>query len=234
MVESIKELRKICQRGRVVKGRSEQHWINLFYRRFSIYFTWLFLHTPLSANQITALNFFLALIGGFLISLGNYWLALVAVLILYLINVLDHVDGEVSRYRKSSSRKGGEFDGLVDVLIHPVFFIGLSLASFNLSGNPVFFVLGSVIILFYLANKLLKGVSREYETKEFHKSPCHSINLITKNPISMLIFMGSSKHFIDLLILLSTLFFVFPLVLIFFSILTPLSFLLGVYKFMKS
>jgi len=234
VVESIKELRKICQCGRVVKGRSEQHWINLFYRRFSIYFTWLFLHTPLSANQITTLNFLLALIGGSLIAIGNYWLALAAVLILYLINVFDHVDGEVSRYRKISSQKGEEFDGLVDVLIHPIFFVGISIASFNLTGNPVFFVLGSVIIIFYLANHLLKGISREYETKEFHNSPSHSIGLITKNPVSLLIFIGSSKHFIDLLILLSALFFVFPLILLALSILTPLSFLLGVHRFMKS
>lgn len=223
-VEPISELREICQNTRVVKGRTEQHWISLFYRKLSIYFTWLVLHTSLNANNITTINFVLAIIGGVFIALGNFWLGLISVLILFVINLFDHVDGEVSRYHKSSSVKGQYFDSLTGDILHPFYFIGISIASFNLTGDPAYFVLCSLVIVFYFANCLVKDFSKEYENKQFHKSPMHSVSLIGKNPKTMIIFFGSSKHFTDLLIVFCVVFSQFSFVLVFLSVFVPLSF----------
>lgn len=220
MNKSIAELRKICQNTRIVKGRTEQHWINKLYRKVSIYITWILLQTNITANQITFYNVILAIIASFFISSGNWP---IPIILLFLINLLDHSDGEIARYRKTSGKTGLFFDGLVDRLIHPIILIGFAIASFNLYSEFLFLVIGYFVIIMYFVNYKIKEYSKEYETKQFHQSIKHSFKLIGKDTKTTIIFMGSSKHLLDLIIVLSLLASNYSFILVFYFVFLALS-----------
>ena len=230
MIESIQELRESCQSTRIVYGVIGNNWIGENYNKVSIYLTWVLLHTGITANQVSLSCIFLAIFAGWLISLGSIF-SVLFIIVLFLINVLDHVDGEIARYRHTASDKGTLLDTMVDGLIHPFLFIGFGIACFSLYAAPVFLVLCSFVIVCFFVNGMVKIFSKEYQTKEFHTSPSKSISLIFKSPKSLIVFLGSSKHFTDLLCVFSVLFSFYWLPLVFLGVFLPLSFVVRVKDF---
>lgn len=124
MVEPIKELKKICQKPdyKMPWYKFENQW-----RALDIRITWLLLHTPITANQVTIIMIICGFISTFFFSIGGYWYSLVGALILQLIYSLDGVDGEIARYRKSESTIGV----FLDLVMH------LSSVSMPLAGIAV-------------------------------------------------------------------------------------------------
>lgn len=121
-MESIKELRKICQN----KGYQE-HISLRFFRIFSIYITKIFLILGLRPNFITILGFLIAIAGGYLYIIQQFLLGS----ILFFISLfLDHVDGEIARYRKLSSVLGEWLDTTTVHFLYPYFFFTLGLGIF--------------------------------------------------------------------------------------------------------
>jgi len=109
---SIKELRTRCQKSKNMGDILESSYI-CFVRKLSIYFTWIILRTPLSANHITFLGLISAFIGSLLLVSKYSVFLLLGTLLLQLFFLLDLCDGEISRFRKSSSLGGAYFDSLV-------------------------------------------------------------------------------------------------------------------------
>jgi len=94
--------------------------------------------------------------------------------------------------------------------------------------------MGFVIIIFYLLNYLRMEQISEYQKKKFHKSIKQTIGLITQDPSSFFVFLGSSKHFIDFAILISVVFSLLSQFVLFFAFFVPLSFFLRLRVFLKS
>jgi len=134
MVESIKELRKICQRDVDLD-------IYSFYRYFSIYLTKLFLYTPITPNQITLVRIIVGLLAGFFLILNNNFIILGG-LFMFVSDTLDYSDGEVARYRGLSSISGLYFDRMSSAITHPYYFICLSIGVFKSSNNFILIILG--------------------------------------------------------------------------------------------
>ena len=85
-MKSIKELRNICQKP-VVAGN---HWyLRYVIRIISIYFTKLFLHTPIGPNQISLLMIFIGVAGGVFFALGTYISGLIGVICLKSFLIVD-------------------------------------------------------------------------------------------------------------------------------------------------
>jgi len=125
-MESIKQLREICQ----ASNQKSDDYLTKKLRFFSIYFTWFFLHFPLTANQLTAGMIFFQLVMGFFLTRSYELKFAVSGIILYhLYWIMDLVDGEVSRYKKSTSITGKYYDIVAHHIFKPyVFFcIGVSL-----------------------------------------------------------------------------------------------------------
>lgn len=121
-MESIKNLRKICQN----KGYQE-HISLRFYRIFSIYITKIFLTLKIRPNIVSVLGFLIGIMGGYLY-LNSYFLK---GSILFLISlILDFVDGEIARYYKLSSNFGAWLDTINAHLLYPYFFFTLGLGIF--------------------------------------------------------------------------------------------------------
>jgi len=150
MVESIKELRIICQKSRENEFYYKDWVERNLYRRVSIYFTKLFLKLGISANQTTIMSFFILVIAGVLFILGKPWQWIIGALLIYLFDVLDRVDGEIARYHKSASTRGGYLDGVVYFLGWPFVLACMSFGLYNSLQHISVFILGFLALVSFL------------------------------------------------------------------------------------
>lgn len=236
MVESIKELEKICLPNRKVRGRVGEHWItSKLQRKASIRFTWLLLHTPISANQTSMLGFMIGVLGALLISANNYNYTILAVIALYLAEVLDSCDGEIARYRKTSGKKGEMLEGLFNPsMIHALFFIGIAVNAYSTFSNPAVFVTAAIGVLFAVKLDHAKELAKEYQSKKFHASVSDSIMLVTKTPLQLFKFLGESKHLRHMLILLAAVFSQLYIFIIVYPLLVALAYFAFSIRFLHS
>ncbi len=118
-MESIAELRKICQETRDDVLYQSNWFDRNAKRRISIYITKPLLLLGLSANQATLVDLLIGLAAGAFLTSANprHWL--IGIALFYLFFVFDCVDGEIARYRKSSSAEGSYLDGGLGILMWP-------------------------------------------------------------------------------------------------------------------
>ena len=84
MVESIEKLREICQ------GTNPKKIDDRAIRKISIYFTWLLLHTRISANSVTFLFLIAGLSGSLLLAIGNEIVVITGIFFLMVILLVEY------------------------------------------------------------------------------------------------------------------------------------------------
>jgi phosphatidylglycerophosphate synthase len=127
-MESISELRKLCQSTR---PSVYTDFLSTAYYRVAIYFTWICIKLNLSANQVTVLSGFFALVGGVLLGSDSKWLILLSAVCFHLFAILDMSDGEVARYRNQGGVTGHFLDWYMHFISSTAFVIGLFMASLD-------------------------------------------------------------------------------------------------------
>jgi phosphatidylglycerophosphate synthase len=149
-IESIKELKIICQNSKT----EEQDWYStIFCRKVSIYLSKLLLSTSITANQVTLLSIVVGLVAGVMFSFGNYLYTLAGALLLQLWLILDCVDGEIARYRKSSGPSGKYMESMDHYITEPFIFVCISFGLYNTFHIISIFVLGfSAVLLMCLGH----------------------------------------------------------------------------------
>lgn len=150
MVESINELRQICQKT------YSSPYNRLVTRRLSIYLTRLLLYTPITANQVTLFMTIVGLLSGLLFAYGDYWYSIIGALLYFLYHLLDHVDGEIARYRGSASLRGYYIERLSHIVVQPLIFVGISFGLYHNFNNILAFVFGYSASLFTLLLLLVR------------------------------------------------------------------------------
>jgi len=196
MVESIAKLRKKCQSNRKVKGRAGEHWIALkLYRRVSIYFTKFFLTIGVSANQVSALSFLLALSAALLFTTGSHLYSAFGALLIFISQTIDYSDGEIARYRGTAGKKGERVENVLGHLDIPMYFIGMGWGAMALTGRVEFLAAAAVCAILQMKKQVLDEVSRVYSKKSFHASAKDSLSRVFSNWKSVLLFAGFS-HFL--------------------------------------
>lgn len=165
-MESIKELRKICQ---PVVSRPPffslfNYWVYRFYRFFSIYLTWIFLHfKKITANQITIGGSALFILAPFCYLKGEYWLNLIGIFLVSLANILDYVDGEMARYRGQTTPISGNFlEPLTHDIKYAFLFIPLAL------GASASFIYPTLLIFLGFAASISKVLTRFAKLRYIH------------------------------------------------------------------
>ncbi len=161
-MESIKELREICQNARL--WADTWHGRNIC-RPLSIYITRLVLFTPLTANHVTMIFFVTGLAGSLLFLNGSRMFNFTAAIMLQSWYLLDHVDGEVARYRKTTSLAGIYMDEMVHYIVHPLIFICMGIGQFFLYGQPVFIF----VCIMAAAAMIFIPLSQQVKEKIFEK-----------------------------------------------------------------
>ena len=178
-----KNLKKRCQRG-VIGGNSfiktpledYPHW---FARKFSILITSLLIKTKFTPNQISIFSIFVGIFGALLFFYGSYKSFMFGAFFLFLWFVLDHVDGEVARYKNEKSVLGHYLDKMMHSIIHPLVFLSIGLGLFNRFGNINWIFLGIIssfsiflidlVRLNKLETRLYKHLSNNKESSTLKK-----------------------------------------------------------------
>ncbi len=152
-MESIKELKNICQRGKreknflLMKGY-------IFHRNISIYITkaLLILFPKVKPNSVSLLMIFISLLGCVFLLYSSFIIQITGICLVYFGFILDKVDGEIARYKNIFSLQGVYLDELYHlvipnfVLIAFLFFVFYN--SYFLSLILVFIVFFNLMIRF--------------------------------------------------------------------------------------
>ncbi len=151
---SIAELKEICQKKKEVSWFS-QH----LYRPVSILITSLIVRTSISANSVSIAGILIWLAGALLLISQRTFSQIACVVCLQLGTLLDHVDGEVARYRKRGGYGGRYLDYLGHLVLGPALFMCLAISVFQCLHYPIVLYLG---ILIALANTSCSLSSKEH------------------------------------------------------------------------
>lgn len=112
-------------------GKQDNLYSRIFYRKLSPYLTYLFLKMGISAGTVTWLSVAMAFIGCFLISFSDMKVTVLGFIFLQLWYLLDHVDGEIARYTKTTSKEGMYLDFATHSLVHPIIYFGFAMDAIN-------------------------------------------------------------------------------------------------------
>lgn len=104
---SIAELRAVAQPPEVRLRANAEHWTaSLYLRNLSPYLTWMLLKTRISANGVTGLMILVGWSTAAALLIPGIWGALLALVLGQLQMLIDCCDGEVARWRRTSSPAG--------------------------------------------------------------------------------------------------------------------------------
>ena len=117
-------------------------------RPISIYFTWFFVRTPVTANQVTILQEVLGIAGAVLLGLGNGAAAVWGAGLLQLGYILDCSDGEVARWKGEESVKGVFLDLVGHAIVIPAYMFGLGFGVWQNTGNLEALIAGFLAAMF--------------------------------------------------------------------------------------
>lgn len=130
---SIRDIRAAYPREKMVLERRNKVWLYYAGRLPSFYLTWIFLRLNISANQATYICLIVGLASCIFLALGSYTLKLAGALMVALYLVLDCVDGNIARCKKSSSPFGEFIDAWVGYIVAAFLFMSIGLGVFT---NP--------------------------------------------------------------------------------------------------
>ncbi len=135
-------------RARVQKGRHREigNWLaRRFARPAAVYGTWLAVRLGISANQVTAAAWLTSMAAAAAIGWGTRAMFVVGVALAHLAFWLDHVDGQVARWRGTASLDGVYLDYLMHHAANLAtgFALGYGLAA--RSGDPRWTIAGMAI-----------------------------------------------------------------------------------------
>ena len=137
---TLKNLKKVVQ-----KEIEPEPYAKYVVRPISILFTWVFVRTPISANQVTILQEILGVIGAILFGFGKFVLGAVFLQLGY---ILDCSDGEVARWKNQQSESGKFLDLIGHMIVIPFYYFGLGLGIFMETGQILTLIAGFLAALF--------------------------------------------------------------------------------------
>ena len=151
MKPTIKNLKKVIGRPNEIDPYAKY-----LIRPISIWFTWIFVRTPLTANHVTIIQEIFGFIGAVLFACGRFALG---TLFLQIGFIMDNSDGEVARWKNQQSEQGKFLDLIGHMVIIPFYFFGLGLGLYLQQGYLITLIMGFFAGLFSL--KLEKFITNE-------------------------------------------------------------------------
>jgi phosphatidylglycerophosphate synthase len=162
---SIAELRAVAQPPEVRGRRNAEHWTaSLYLRNLSPYLTWLLLKTSISANGVTGLMILTGWATAAALLIPGFGGAALALILGQLQMLVDCCDGEVARWRKTSSPAGIFLDNVGHYSTETLIAIALGIRAAGYPfATPADFLwtnLGTLLALIIVLNKALNDMVR--------------------------------------------------------------------------
>jgi phosphatidylglycerophosphate synthase len=171
---SLAELRAVAQPPQLLDRRSDEHWAGrLYMRAISIRVTHAILPARVTPDQVTLAMMAVGLAGAAALAWPSYAGAVLAVVLVQVYLLLDCVDGELARWRRSTSAVGVFLDRLGHYVVEASLAIGLGVRVSSMQpGGPNpdgWVVLGLVAALLLVLARLegdLVAVARTHAQLE--------------------------------------------------------------------
>ncbi|WP_423923235.1 CDP-alcohol phosphatidyltransferase family protein [Frigoribacterium sp. 2-23] len=160
---SIAELRRVAQPFEVRSRANAEHWTaSLYLRRLSPYLTWLLLKTSVSANGVTGLMILVGWSTALALLVPGITGALLALVLGQLQMLVDCCDGEVARWRGTSSPAGVFLDKVGHYTTEALIPIALGIRAagwpFDAPADYLWTTLGLALALVIVLNKALNDM----------------------------------------------------------------------------
>lgn len=120
------------------KNSKSSLWVKLIVRKMSFLFTFLFINLGFSAWAVSILSVVVALSGCVFLCLNSFVFRLVGVILIEFWLVLDCVDGNIARVKKTSSEMGEFIDALSGYFITAFVYFALGVAAYHTTFVPLF------------------------------------------------------------------------------------------------
>ncbi|MGL1890178.1 MAG: CDP-alcohol phosphatidyltransferase family protein [Spirochaetaceae bacterium] len=130
-------------------------WLYHFARPFSWPLTWLCITLGLSASAVTYISIVAVIVGAICLILGNYTITIVGILLFNFWVILDCVDGNIARYKKTFSQYGEFIDAVGGYFATTFLFSSLGYLSYRLFDDPNYLILGFWATISSLFSRLL-------------------------------------------------------------------------------
>ena len=175
-VESLEQLKKICQKQNY---RTNGNWMARHITRdMALPLTRLLLSTPVTANQISFLTMLTSVFSAFFLAGPGPKSFLVGACLWQFWYLLDHVDGQIARYRKSVAPEGLFLDFMMHHLANLILPFGVGAHLFFLTAEPLALFTGfaSSVSLGMIAilNDCKAKAAVEYLTKDGRPAAAHT------------------------------------------------------------
>lgn len=179
MVESVKELWKICYEKRYVY----RAWYNKYVSKVSIYVTWLLLHTPVTPDFVTICELFLVILASIFLFIGKLEYVFIGLLIIQFTNLLDCVDGELARYKKIQSLVGMHLEDIYHQLVSHLMFFPLAFGIFTQTSWKSVLIFGFICSIFSTSIVIPTILSTIFESKLYNISKSNYLKKKTDKKI---------------------------------------------------
>ena len=161
--ESIAQLRAVAQPPEVRLRANAEHWTaSLYLRDLSPYLTWVLLKTRISANGVTALMILAGWSTAAALLIPGIWGALLALALSQVQMLIDCSDGEVARWRGTSSPAGVFLDKVGHYSTESLIPIALGIRAaaypFESPEDFLWTSLALLLALFIVLNKALNDM----------------------------------------------------------------------------
>jgi phosphatidylglycerophosphate synthase len=148
MAATLSEVRRRCRRHNHEDNKKTM----FFSSRVSVYITYLVARTSITADQVT----YMFMVAGILAAGAMYmplsWAPLLSFLLYRIHVVLDVVDGEVARFRGTSSSRGAYLDFMTHYFVYAVMAFGCGVNAFLMGGGASDLIMGFAAALGLVLN----------------------------------------------------------------------------------
>ena len=160
---SIGELRRVAQPPEVRLRRNAEHWTaSLYLRDLSPYLTWVLLRTPITANGVTGLMILAGWCTAAALLVPGIGGVVLAVILGQVQMLIDCCDGEVARWRGTSSPAGVFLDKVGHYTTEALIPIALGIRAagfpFEAPDDFLWTTLGALLALIIVLNKALNDM----------------------------------------------------------------------------
>jgi phosphatidylglycerophosphate synthase len=151
------------------KNKDDEWWSSFVTAPLAILFSYAVADIKgVTPNQITLLSFLTAVLSALFIIAGGSTNFLIAAILIHLSHVFDCMDGQIARYRKTSSASGSYFDRVTDQIQVMIWFGAVGYAA-SLQSSTVLPVFLSLIgVAFYSLRGYVKYVAIHVEMSRDH------------------------------------------------------------------
>lgn len=148
------------------KNKDDEWWSSFVTSPAAIAANYFAVELPwITPNRITGLSFIVAVAAAICIIIGGLPNFIIAAILIHISHVLDCMDGQLARYRKTSSPTGSYFDRMTDQIQITLWFGAAGYAAYSqtMSVTPV--ILALIGIGFYGLRGYTKYIALEIEMK---------------------------------------------------------------------